>query len=196
MIRRLFLTVALTGAGAAARADSLSVNADAPWEMCGECHGLEGVSAVERFPHLAGQSGGYIEKQLRDFRDGRRANDFGQMSGSVSELTEETIPLVAAYFSAQRPFAWPAPAPVAALPAFPSPPAECFSCHGPNGGGGEAPRLAGQHAGYLARQLRDFRDGRRANDPDGVMRAIAARLSDADIAATAAAFERQETPGP
>lgn len=168
-------------------ADSLLVDDAAPWETCGECHGLTGISPVPRFPHLAGQDRAYIEKQLRDFRAGRRGNDGGQMSGSTAGLTEETIGLVAAHFGAQvPPPATPGPAngdarpliergdPARGLPA-------CNACHSATG----TPRLGGQHAGYLAKQLDDFRTGRRSNDGDGVMRAVAAALTDAEIQALA-----------
>lgn len=61
----------------------------------------------------------------------------------------------------------------------------CTSCHGRNGGGGDQdfyPRLGGQHAGYLYRQLREFRDHQRAfpvmqymidRQPDYYLRQIA-----------------------
>jgi cytochrome c553 len=43
--------------------------------------------------------------------------------------------------------------------------------------------LAGQHATYLESSLKLYRDGTRANDPNGMMREVAARMSDAEIAA-------------
>jgi cytochrome c553 len=46
------------------------------------------------------------------------------------------------------------------------------------------PKLNGQHAAYIAKQLTDFREGVRTNDGDTmIMRAIAAKLSNKDIAA-------------
>jgi cytochrome c553 len=46
--------------------------------------------------------------------------------------------------------------------------------------------LAGQHADYVAKQLKNFRSGERANDGDSrIMRAVAARLSDKEIEALA-----------
>jgi cytochrome c553 len=63
--------------------------------------------------------------------------------------------------------------------------AACSSCHGPNGAGvpSQFPRLAGQHAQYTADQLRAFRTGQRANDPNRMMRGIATQLTDREIAA-------------
>ena len=47
------------------------------------------------------------------------------------------------------------------------------------------PRIAGQHAEYTVAQLAAFRNGERANDSAKMMRMIASRLSDQDIAAVA-----------
>jgi cytochrome c553 len=65
--------------------------------------------------------------------------------------------------------------------------AACTACHGPNGAGVPAqfPRLAGQFADYTTAQLRAFRSGERANDPNRMMRAVAEKLSDREIAAVA-----------
>lgn len=45
----------------------------------------------------------------------------------------------------------------------------CLGCHGQDGNGtqGGAPRLAGQYAQYLAKQIIDYRDGRRLGHPAG-----------------------------
>jgi cytochrome c553 len=47
------------------------------------------------------------------------------------------------------------------------------------------PRLAGQFSEYLAGQLKAFKDGNRANDPNGMMRGVAARMTDREIRAVA-----------
>src|SRR5690242_7981121 len=61
----------------------------------------------------------------------------------------------------------------------------CQACHGATGMGTapDIPNLAGQKAAYLQAQLTAFRGGERKND---FMNAIAAQLSDADIANLAA----------
>jgi cytochrome c553 len=64
----------------------------------------------------------------------------------------------------------------------------CTGCHAPNGKGNAAagfPRLSGQHADYIEKQLTNFRAGNRTNDADMVMRSIAEKLSDAEIKAVA-----------
>ena len=61
----------------------------------------------------------------------------------------------------------------------------CASCHGAAGAGVPAqfPVLAGQLADYSSAQLRNFRDGVRANDANKVMRTIAVRMTEPEIKA-------------
>jgi len=63
----------------------------------------------------------------------------------------------------------------------------CAGCHGPDGISTNPlwPNLAGQHAPYLAKQMRDFRDGKR-NDP--LMAPMSVGLSDQDIKNLAAYY--------
>jgi len=65
----------------------------------------------------------------------------------------------------------------------------CTGCHAPDGKGNAAagfPRLSGQHPDYIEKQLTNFRLGNRINDGDTApMRAIADKLSDAEIKALA-----------
>ena len=69
--------------------------------------------------------------------------------------------------------------------------AACASCHGADGNSTnpEWPRLAGQHAGYLAKQLRDLRQG--TDRSNAMMSPMAAPLSDQDIDNLAAYFSAQ-----
>lgn len=64
----------------------------------------------------------------------------------------------------------------------------CAACHASSDPASDTPRLAGQNEGYLARQLRAFRQGERANP---LMDSIARQLSDADIDDLAAFWSRQ-----
>ena len=62
----------------------------------------------------------------------------------------------------------------------------CAACHAPNGVGNPAagfPALAGQHAAYTEKTLKDFRAGARNNDMAQMMQDIAGRMTDAEIAA-------------
>jgi cytochrome c553 len=64
----------------------------------------------------------------------------------------------------------------------------CHACHGGNGmqTAPRTPGLTGQNHIYIAKQLRDFRDGRR-NDP--VMEPLAKSLTNSQIDDIAAYFE-------
>jgi len=64
----------------------------------------------------------------------------------------------------------------------------CTGCHGPNGRGNPLAGYAsiqGQHAPYVATQLRAYRSGGRGTDPNQMMRNVAAQLSDEEIDAVA-----------
>ena len=133
-------------------------------EVCSQCHGAKGVSVSPTFPNLAGQSAPYIETQLKAFKDQSRADPdaMAYMWGMAAQLSDGTISALAAYFAGQPPA--PPKAGDAALiakgkrlyvegiPARQIPP--CASCHGAHAEGQSIfPRLAGQHAPYLLKQL-------------------------------------------
>jgi cytochrome c553 len=183
---------------APARADMIDMTGVEPQHICADCHGLDGAGNRIKFPRLAGQNPKYLAKQLRDFQLGHRKNDGGQMQQTATEAEEKDIPKIVEWFSGQE-APWPAPTMEGE---FDLARAEklvtvgaggvraCTSCHSASAPyladqPVEAPRLAGQYDYYIAKQLRDFRDGRRGNDPDGMMSAIARRLTDADIASLA-----------
>ena len=68
----------------------------------------------------------------------------------------------------------------------------CAGCHGEDGNASAPvfPKLAGQHASYLTKQLREFRSQKRVEQ--AVMNAMAESLSDADIADISAWFAKQK----
>ncbi len=192
--------VALIAAGSAvslAQADIIVTEGVQPWHLCATCHSLDGISAMARFPKLAGQRAAYIVKQVRDFRDGRRSNDGGQMQASAADIDDDDLAKTAAYFASLPP-----PPPDGSLGTdgeewrrgatlyqdgdAASGIAKCSSCHdGAERKRPDAPLLNAQHAAYLAKQLRDWRSGERENDLSQTMPAIAAKLSDRDISALA-----------
>jgi len=69
---------------------------------------------------------------------------------------------------------------------------KCFICHGMNGESSTPnfPRLSGQDASYLARQLADYRSGKRRSD---TMQPMVTDLSDKDFALLGAFFAAQPT---
>src|ERR1041384_2909444 len=82
-------------------------------EVCVSCHGEQGVSVAPEFPHLAGQSGAAIYKQLHDYRTGSRTHPL--MADIAKALDEPVIADVAAYYAGQ-PKRNPNPATLAELP--------------------------------------------------------------------------------
>jgi len=70
--------------------------------VCGSCHGVNGISAAEGFPNLAGQKAAYLRSALTAYRDGSRKAPI--MNHMASGLTDQDIENVAAYFSGLKPY--------------------------------------------------------------------------------------------
>lgn len=197
-LRAIALLVVLT-ATSPAQAQALAPQGDAAKarsiaeSVCAACHGLDGNSPIPVNPSLAGQHSGYLYKQLTDFKAGRRKN--AAMNAMVANLSNDDLRNLAAYFAMQKPMAGTAKDRALAaagqklyrggnsetgVPA-------CSGCHSPDGAGipAQYPRLAGQHGDYTVAQLQSFRSGDRDNDPNAMMRMIASRLNDKDMAAVA-----------
>lgn len=162
-------------------------------QICAACHNADGNSAIPMYPKLSSQHPEYTTKQLHDFKSGERKNTV--MSGIAATLTPEDMVNLGTYFGAQAAKSGTAKSNGAgslgekiyrAGIAETGVPA-CASCHGPTGAGipVQFPRLSGQHAEYTVAQLATFRSGERANDSAKMMRMIASKLSDQDMAAVA-----------
>ena len=160
--------------------------------QCAACHGPDGNSINPEWPNLAGQHAKYITQQLRAYKSGERVNP--NMSAMVTTLTDDDIVAIGDYYSTMAPKIGQISAEnIAAgeklyrggnkddgVPA-------CMACHGPNGAGNPAagyPALRGQHAKYTSIQLAAYRSGERKTGAESksMMQAIAAKLSDEDIA--------------
>lgn len=170
-----------TSRAASPQYDYLDGTPAQPWEVCGECHGMDGVSWSDRFPNMAAQDKAYMLAEMHNFRDGTRSNDDHQMTAVLSGMSAAEMAAAAAWYAAQP------PAPPVAADLSPRQRAwaqqmvqhgsgtlhGCDSCHARNEYRGIAmPRIDGERPGYLARQLRDFLDGGRADDPHGLMRRV------------------------
>jgi len=161
--------------------------------MCQACHGLDGLSKAPDSPNIAGQIEPYLVAQLQAFRSGERKNEM--MSIVIQNLSDADIENLAAYYSAQIPKQMAAKNKDLVAQGrklyrggnAANGLAACAGCHSPNGAGipAQYPRLASQHAEYVAAQLKAFRAGDRANDPLEMMQSIAVKLTDKDIAALA-----------
>jgi cytochrome c553 len=150
-------------------------------EVCVACHGPNGNSTVPQFPILAGQTARYLYLQLKDFKEGRRAE--AQMEPFIKDLSRDDMFDLAAFFAAQKPRGSdfkPDPAKVARGRAK-ADETLCTMCHlGGFKGQNEIPRVAGQHHAYVVKQMLDFRNARRTNDA-GNMASVSKTLSDQDI---------------
>jgi cytochrome c553 len=161
---------------------------------CAACHGADGNSVNAVWPSLAGQHASYLVKQLMDFKEGRRVNP--TMAGMVAGLNEDDMKDLAAYYSSQAPkaVAFDAELIAAGETIFrggitSTQMAACMGCHSPSAkGNGPAawPALRSQHAEYIVAQLQNFKNGSRANDPNGMMRNLVVRMSEEEMKAVAA----------
>lgn len=156
---------------------------------CITCHGPKGQSAVGSWPKLSAQHAAYTAKQLRNYKDGTRAN--AVMMGMAAALTEQDMNNIAAFLVKQEPSLGVAQSKdtialgqsiyrggIAAkgVPA-------CAGCHSPTGVGipSQYPRLGGQWAEYSNAQLVAFREGTRKNSSQ--MTTISSKLSDQEMKA-------------
>lgn len=160
--------------------------------LCAGCHGEDGNSPVPDYPKLSGLDKDYIVKQLNDFKAGRRTSMI--MSSMLEPIDPKEFSGLAKHFSEQK-----------RTPTKPeddklvtdgktiyddgivaSAVPSCSGCHNDDGSGTDKyPRLARQHPGYIATQLKAFKSGERANDARDAMKAVAKRMSDKEIEAVA-----------
>jgi cytochrome c553 len=174
---------------------------------CVTCHGQSGQGTDnDYFPRIAGKPAGYLYNQLVAFRDGVRR--YPPMNYLVAYLPDAYLREIAEHFAKQRPpFTVKETAKadsatisrgqslVTAGDSSKGVPA-CVACHGKGLTGMEQgiPGLVGLRSTYIVAQLTGWKVGnRRATEPD-CMKRIAARLSDADIAAVAAWLSSQDPP--
>ena len=189
------LWAAAAAAQAPAKPDAAKGQAIAS-QTCAACHAADGNSQIAANPKLAGQFYEYLHKQLVNFKpqgSKKAERDNAVMAGMAAPLSAEDMKNVAAYFASQK--LKPAAAKDKDLAALgqkiyrggnlATGVAACAGCHGPAGAGMPAqyPRIAGQFPEYVEAQLKAFRAGARANDPNGMMRSVAARMSDKEIQA-------------
>ncbi|WP_242604403.1 c-type cytochrome [Legionella gresilensis] len=161
---------------------------------CVACHGPEGNSTNPLWPNLAGQHALYLEKQLYDYKKVTTRN-VPVMTAIAATLTDQDIKDLSAYYAKL-------PLNQGATPQKYVKSGEaiyrggdlskhitaCIACHGPKGTGNAQanfPVLSGQHAQYTIAQLRAFKEGKRSNDLNEIMRDISHRMSPEDMEAVA-----------
>ncbi|WP_417438755.1 c-type cytochrome [Idiomarina sp.] len=165
-------------------------------QVCAACHGPNGESPTDMYPHLAGQHQKYLLKQLKDFKlasetGGEEGRNNPIMMGQVASLSEEDMADLAAFYAAKDSPKGETPEDIIAKgedlfrrgnPETNMP--SCAGCHGPRGNGiglAAFPDISGQHAAYTKSQLEMFRSGERANDPNGMMQGVTEKMTDEEI---------------
>ena len=181
--------VVLAGSVAAAEVETLVI-------ACAACHGQDGATGIAPdYPSIAGQNERYLLTQLRMIKSGERPAPL--MSGQLDRVSDDDLAAMAAYYAAM-------PAQVGRSSAetvdagmriyrggiLEKGVAACTACHSPTGGGNAPagyPHISGQRFDYVVAQLVAYREGRRKTDEayGGMMRDVAARLTDTEIAAVA-----------
>lgn len=181
-------------ASAASPAEGSVEEGQAKSATCVACHGANGNSPNPEWPNIAGQHEQYIFKQLQAFKAGERQNPL--MTPIAQTLSEDDMADLAVFYSQQTVTGLEAPADKVEQGQrlyrggdAQSQIAACTGCHGPRGKGNPTalyPAIQGQHATYVAAQLRAYRAGTRQTDQNQIMRDVARTMSDAQIDAVAA----------
>ncbi|MEJ0005086.1 MAG: c-type cytochrome [Steroidobacteraceae bacterium] len=137
-------------------------------------------------PKLVGQHPEYLIAALQEYRGDQRSH--ATMHAQASELSDQDMADIAAYFAGTPLQAAAAPA---NAPAAPAAVAVCAACHGATGISAvpNYPNLAGQHEDYLKREIAEYKDGGRKNV---IMASMAATIKDADVEALADYFSKMK----
>ncbi|HET9239067.1 MAG TPA: c-type cytochrome [Oligoflexus sp.] len=161
---------------------------------CAPCHGEKGEGKLnEGFPQLAGLPAAYLKTQIANFRSGVRMNPVMQ---PIAQMMDEVdTDLTAAFLANQE--AKPLEgfkastdelgAKIATVGLWNKGIPACFSCHGPNGlgVGSTFPRIVWQPQTYIVAQITAWKNNTRKGDPNGLMKVIADKLTDAEIKSVA-----------
>ncbi|MEI9405368.1 c-type cytochrome [Mesorhizobium argentiipisi] len=194
-----FRALAFNGSGATTSSDQQPATPDVLSD-CMRCHGGDGDGRGGAVPALAGQKEAYLLASLQAYAKGDRTSGF--MALPVTGVDPADLAALARYFAAQPPVSADhdqvsaevinkgqqiaeAGIPERNVPA-------CSGCHLGSDKNPVYPRLNGQHAAYLERQLKLFRSEDRGGTPFWhIMATAAQRLTDDDIQAVSAYFSRR-----
>lgn len=174
MMKRVFAVVAALCLSAPVLAADLA-NGEKINRSCALCHGVYGQGAPGKLsPRIAGMPKYYLEKAIRDYRDGARSYPLMNKTSGLEQMTDKDIEDISAYlasmdlssdarFNIRRPDT----GKVAAGEELYLD--ECKVCHKRDGYGKErkgAPPLAGQHPAYLYTVMKGFQKKSRVHDND------------------------------
>ena len=186
------------------------------YATCIACHGLEGEgNKLLNAPKIAGLQDWYIARQLKSFKKGVRGSHEKDVYGmqmrpmAMALADDDTINNVALYVSTFKEKAQPAISQTAKISTAESASVSvtsstengktlygvCASCHGADGGGNKAlnaPRISGQKAWYIARQLTNFKSGIRGSHEKDIygqqMRPMSMTLANDQMVADVSAY--------
>lgn len=146
------------------------------------------------YPKLSGLGEKYLYQQLSAIKNGDR--QIAEMTGLLDSMSDQDLQDLAAYFNDQDMVVNQADPELieqgqalyrggnlaSGVPA-------CSGCHSPQGKGNEPagfPRLGGQQAAYIEKQLKAYRDGERSGTTNAsIMMDVATKLTDSEIEAVA-----------
>ncbi|MEM7257281.1 MAG: cytochrome c [Pseudomonadota bacterium] len=84
----------------AALADGDAAAGKAKSGTCAACHGVNGISSIPGYPHLAGQDYTYLLAQLKAFKSGERTGgNAALMAPMATGLSEQDMKDLAAYYN-------------------------------------------------------------------------------------------------
>lgn len=161
------------------------------YKLCASCHGFKGQgNPLVNAPALAAQEDWYLDRQIRNFRDGVRGASTDDTHGyAMAQMTrglnsDKTISDIVAYIGKL-----PKPKPESTVDGDASRGknfySTCAACHGAAAEGNaalNAPALSTTGDWYQVRQLQLFKEGLRGAHPDDIygqqMRPMAGVLAD------------------
>lgn len=163
-------------------------------KMCNTCHGLDANKALTKaYPKLGGQNKDYMIQQMKDIRDEKRKNGLSMaMKPLTAAITDDEFAAIAEWIaSAEKTFFAEVEVNAEADGAkllYGADKYACNACHGEDGKtpviseeNGNPPVIAGQNEAYMLTQMKDIRDGKRANANSALMKAKTEGISDADF---------------
>ncbi len=186
-LRSLVAAAALAAACVAPASAQDKVRGAALAQVCGVCHGAEGISRNREIPSLAGQQAGFITVQMILIREGIR--NVPAMRPFAAGLADKDIEDLSAYFASLAPGFPPDIRPRDAAQADRGQaligPRNCAVCHQASlHGRDQVPRITSQREDWLVHAMIGYRDGTRIG-ADPQMNGAVVGLSDFDIAALA-----------
>lgn len=170
---------ALSSIQVTAQAANIDAGRDA-FETCRGCHSAPGYSNVYPsyyVPKIGGQVAAYTAMAMTAYKESNRPH--GAMMANTYDLSEQKIQDIAAYLATVTDGSTKANANGGDAANGKNLAAVCMACHNDDTSvGATNPRLAGQHANYMEKAMKEYQSGARKN---ALMQSIAQGLSADEI---------------